>query len=93
MGFTYIWSMDGGAWDWVRLITAEQCVYHIGANCGQSTLHLARAVGRGGRVIAFEPVPLNFRQFVQQRQRSRGSALGRGEYLHVLSTDGVYRTS
>jgi FkbM family methyltransferase len=65
MGFTYIWSMDGSAWDWVRLITAEQCVYDIGANCGQSTLHLARAVGHSGRVIAFEPVPLNFRRLVR----------------------------
>jgi FkbM family methyltransferase len=65
MGFTYIWDMEGGAWDWVRLVGAGQCVYDIGANSGQSTLHLARAVGREGRVIAFEPVPSTFQRMAR----------------------------
>lgn len=65
MGFTYIWSLGGNEWDWVRFVTAGQCVYDIGANCGQSTLHLARAVGRDGHVVAFEPVASNFSRLVR----------------------------
>lgn len=66
MGFTYIWDMEGGTWDWVRFVGRNgECVYDIGANCGQSTLHLARAVGREGRVIAFEPVASTFRRLVE----------------------------
>jgi len=49
----------------VKFVAAGQCVYDIGANCGQSTLHLARAVGREGRVIAFEPVAWNFERLVR----------------------------
>ena len=65
MGFTYIWNMHGETWDWVKFVESGQCVYDIGANCGQSTLHLARAVGRGGNVIAFEPVATTFRRLVE----------------------------
>lgn len=38
---------------------AGQTVYDVGANQGQITLALARIVGGGGRVVAFEPVPEN----------------------------------
>ncbi len=34
-------------------------VFDIGAHCGVSTYHFSRAVGQSGRVIAFEPDPLN----------------------------------
>lgn len=60
MGATYIWSTQD--WSWIALIKNGQCVYDIGANCGQSTLHIANAVGSSGRVIALEPVPENFRR-------------------------------
>ena len=47
MGFTYIWSLQGQEWDWVRQVHKGECVYDIGANCGQSTLHRCRrGVGR-----------------------------------------------
>jgi len=65
MGFTYIWNLQGQEWDWVRLVGRGECVYDIGANCGQSTLHLANAVGPGGRVVAFEPTPDNYQNLVR----------------------------
>ncbi|MFZ0631688.1 MAG: FkbM family methyltransferase [Acidobacteriaceae bacterium] len=34
-------------------------VYDVGANCGVSTYVLSKLVGNGGKVIAFEPDPLN----------------------------------
>lgn len=65
MGYTYIWNMQGHEWDWVRLVGKGQRVYDIGANCGQSTLHLAEAVGPDGAVVAFEPTPDNYRSLVR----------------------------
>lgn len=35
-------------------------VFDIGAHCGVSTYALSRAVGEGGRVVAFEPDPANY---------------------------------
>lgn len=34
-------------------------VYDVGANIGYVSLALAKAVGQGGRVVAFEPLPTN----------------------------------
>ncbi len=65
MGYTYIWNMQGHEWDWVRLVGKGQRVYDIGANCGQSTLHLAHAAGPAGAVVAFEPMPDNYRSLVR----------------------------
>src|SRR5437764_2539192 len=56
MGFTYAWGIGVEQWDFVPLVQPGMCVYDIGANCGQSTLSLARVVGSSGRVVAFEPV-------------------------------------
>jgi FkbM family methyltransferase len=61
MGATYIWAAQT-EWDWIDEVKPGQCVYDIGANCGQSTLHVAHAVGPAGAVIAFEPVPENFQR-------------------------------
>jgi FkbM family methyltransferase len=62
MGVTFVWGLDGAAWDWVyRYVHAGDVVYDVGANAGQSTLHLAEAVGPSGSVVAFEPVPQVFR--------------------------------
>lgn len=62
MGFTYIWNLDSDGWAWVKRIPRGSVVYDVGANCGQSTLHLAAAVGHTGRVVAFEPVRQVFEQ-------------------------------
>lgn len=43
-----------------RLIRPGDVVLDIGANIGAHTLHLAAAVGPGGRVIAFEPTAYAF---------------------------------
>jgi len=64
MGFTYVWDVDRGGWDWVRRVAAGSVVYDIGANYGQSTLQLAAAVGPAGHVLAFEPVPHVFERLV-----------------------------
>jgi FkbM family methyltransferase len=76
-------------------------VYDIGANCGQSTLHLARAVGREGRVIAFEPVALNFGRLVRNVELNAltqvvpvcaavcdSDSIGRFEFSNEKSTQG-----
>jgi FkbM family methyltransferase len=56
MGFTYAWGIGVEQWQFDGLVRSGMCVYDVGANCGQSTLSLARVVGPSGRVIAFEPV-------------------------------------
>lgn len=62
MGLSFIWNTDGRTWDWVyRFVRPGDVVYDVGANAGQSTLHLAEAVGPTGKVVAFEPVPNVFR--------------------------------
>ena len=59
MGFTYAWGLIE-QWDFSDLVRPGMCVYDIGANCGQSTLSLAKLVGHSGQVVAFEPVEKNF---------------------------------
>jgi FkbM family methyltransferase len=44
-------------------------VFDIGAHCGVSTYHFSKLVGRGGRVIAFEPDPLNYSLLVRNIAR------------------------
>ncbi len=56
MGFTYAWGIGVEQWDFSGLVQPGMCVYDIGANCGQSTLHLATLVGASGRIVAFEPI-------------------------------------
>ena len=60
MGFTYAWGIGVEQWEFDGLVRPGMCVYDIGANCGQSTLSLAAAVGPSGRVVAFEPVDCVF---------------------------------
>jgi FkbM family methyltransferase len=43
-----------------RLVTAGALVIDVGANIGAHTLHLARAVGPSGRVLAYEPTERAF---------------------------------
>jgi FkbM family methyltransferase len=42
-----------------KYVATGDTVYDIGANIGYVSLSLAKRVGLGGRVIAFEPVPRN----------------------------------
>jgi FkbM family methyltransferase len=44
-------------------VAAGDTVYDVGANVGYASLLLAKRVGPGGRVIAFEPVPRNIDAF------------------------------
>jgi FkbM family methyltransferase len=44
----------------LTLIKPGDTVVDVGANIGLHTLHLSRAVGPNGRVLAFEPDPSNF---------------------------------
>jgi FkbM family methyltransferase len=64
MGFTYAWGIGAEQWEFDGLVRTGMCVYDVGANCGQSTLSLARLVGAAGRVIAFEPVDSVFANLV-----------------------------
>lgn len=64
MGFTYAWGIGVEQWDFRKLVQPGMCVYDIGANCGQSTLSLAKMVGMTGRVVAFEPVEQLFANLV-----------------------------
>ena len=60
MAFTFAWRSPE-QWDWFRQRLAPgMVVYDIGANRGQMALAFARAVGPGGKVISFEPVPALF---------------------------------
>lgn len=64
MGFTYAWGIGADQWQLEGIVRPGMCVYDIGANCGQSTLSLARAVGISGQVVAFEPVDSVFANLV-----------------------------
>ncbi len=46
-----------------QFVSAGDTVYDIGANLGYVSLSLAKRVGPHGRVIAFEPIPLNITAF------------------------------
>lgn len=48
--------------DYFRWFRPEpgQTVFDLGANCGLSTYYLSQAVGPSGRVVAFEPDPINY---------------------------------
>jgi FkbM family methyltransferase len=61
------WDIRSGSWSEPELnlipfaVRAGETVLDIGANFGVYAYHLSRAVGRAGRVYAFEPVPFTFR--------------------------------
>lgn len=45
----------------VKMIAPGMTVFDIGANCGQYTILAARAVGAGGAIHSFEPIPATFK--------------------------------
>ena len=55
------WRRIGGELGFIfRCVRAGQTALDIGANVGLLTLPLARQVGPGGRVVAFEPGPKSY---------------------------------
>ncbi len=86
----------------LRLADPGETAVDIGANIGQMTSLLAHAVGRSGRVIAFEPHPgvfallaRNTREWVAASARdieARPEALSDREGVAELSTD-VFETN
>jgi len=46
-------------------------VFDIGAHCGVSSYHFAKLVGSTGRVIAFEPDPVNFSLLLSNIERHK----------------------
>ncbi len=62
MGVTYALGQDH--WNFADLLpqlNGGATVYDIGANCGQMALFFSRQVGPRGRVVSFEPVPIQCR--------------------------------
>jgi FkbM family methyltransferase len=59
---TYEVDLQLAVRDWVR---PGMVVYDVGANIGYLSLLLARAVGPGGRVFAFEALPANLERLAQ----------------------------
>jgi FkbM family methyltransferase len=68
-----------------NLVQPGWVVFDVGANIGYITLLLARAVGEGGRVVAFEPLPENMRRM--QRNLALNGLQGRVECLSVAVID------
>lgn len=59
---TYEMELQQAVIDWVK---PGWVVYDVGANIGYVTLMLAKAVGRWGKVIAFEALPANVERLKQ----------------------------
>lgn len=57
-----------------RLADPGETAIDAGANIGYMSAVLARRVGRGGRVFAYEPHPLNFRELQQNAATVAGNA-------------------
>jgi FkbM family methyltransferase len=53
---------------WYRPVPGDT-VFDIGAHCGVSTYFLSKLVGAGGRVVAFEPDPVNFSLLLRNIER------------------------
>lgn len=80
----------GGRYDpsAVRVLSASvwpgMTVYDVGAHVGYLTLLAAQRVGRQGRVIAFEPLPLNLRYL---RGHLRANHLGQVSLVEACVSD------
>ncbi len=57
-----------GYFHWYRPVPGDT-VYDVGAHCGVSVYHFSRLVGKRGRVIAFEPDPLNYTLLLRNIER------------------------
>lgn len=70
-----------------RLVAPSSLVLDIGANIGAHTMHLARLVGSGGRVIAFEPTDFAFRKLCRNLELNPELA-SRVTPCHCFLTEG-----
>jgi FkbM family methyltransferase len=66
------------------LVDPGMVIADIGANVGFYTLQMAAAVGRVGRILAFEPDAFNFRQL---QRRANKTALGNVDAYQVAVGD------
>lgn len=96
---TYEMALQDAIRDWVK---AGWIAYDVGANVGYVTLLLARQVGAGGRVIAFEALPANLERLKTHIEMNDASqqvtvepyAVGRGDgtaRFHVGVSDDTGR--
>jgi FkbM family methyltransferase len=70
---------------WIRrILRTGDTFVDVGANVGYVTLLGAARVGRGGRVVAVEPYPPNFRILTEQVERNR---LGYVKLMPVALSD------
>lgn len=63
-------SAIDGYFHWYRPKEGD-LVFDIGAHCGVSTYHFAKLVGTRGRVVAFEPDPVNYSLLVRNLERHK----------------------
>jgi FkbM family methyltransferase len=61
----------------IKLIHPDSVILDVGANVGFWTVPLARALGAGGRLHAFEPVPANFARLGENVRRNNLEAIVR----------------
>ena len=66
MGFSYAVGFERPLLSFLRRkLRPGMTVYDVGANRGQMALFFARAVGRQGRVLSFEPAPTAYSSLVR----------------------------
>jgi FkbM family methyltransferase len=101
------WDIRTGAWDdpeidlIARVVRPGDTVIDIGANFGLYAWHLSRAVGPGGHVYAFEPIPftasvfrlvsrlLRFNRSVQLINKGCGERAGTVSFRVPLQESGA----
>ena len=76
-----------------RILKPGDRVLDIGANVGQMTLLMGRAVRAGGRVDSFEPHPAIFRILKDNCERSPFTSRIRAQQAAVSDLDGTARLS
>jgi len=72
-------------WHVERLLSRRSLIVDIGSNFGYYAIHLARALGKDSRAIAFEPMPRNFERL--SRNIALNDMAGRVTALQVGLSD------
>jgi FkbM family methyltransferase len=57
--------------DLKKIVKTGDIIYDVGANIGYLSLLLSRLCGPGGRVLSFEPSPINFRRLQRNVELNR----------------------
>jgi FkbM family methyltransferase len=72
MWLIYNYYMDWDEFHFIqRYVRDDSIVFDIGANIGIYTLWLSQFVGASGRLVAFEPDPLNYQRCAENITRNR----------------------